>query len=84
MELEGVVQNGMFVPDDAATMPEEGSRVRARFESVPAGPPKADDPPADPPKTFGERYARFCGIITDAPEDLASQHEHYRLGTPKR
>jgi hypothetical protein len=42
MELEGVVQNGAFVPDDTATMPEEGSRVRARFEPVPAEPPKAE------------------------------------------
>ena len=32
--------------------------------------------------TFGKRYARF--LIKGLPNDLASQHEHYRLGTPKR
>jgi hypothetical protein len=32
--------------------------------------------------TFGERYGRF--LIKGLPADLASQHEHYRLGTPKR
>jgi hypothetical protein len=34
-------------------------------------------------KTFGERYKQFLGAI-EGPSDLASQHEHYRLGTPKR
>ncbi len=33
---------------------------------------------------FGDRYARFLGAVDDAPSDLASQHDHYRLGTPKR
>ena len=84
MELEGVVQNGVFVPDDAATMPDEGSRVRARFEPVPADPPKAEEPPVEKPRTFGEVFARFKGILKGLPEDMASQHEHYRLGTPKR
>lgn len=70
MELEGVMENGVIVPDDANALP-EGTRVR--IEAL----------PADKQKTFGERYAAFCGAI-DAPEDLATQHEHYRLGTPKR
>ena len=52
----------------------DGTRVR--IEPVP--------PPAEKPKTFGDYFAEFCGVITDAPADLASQHEHYRLGTPKR
>ncbi len=33
---------------------------------------------------FGERYKRFLGALDKLPEDLASQHEHYRLGTKKR
>jgi hypothetical protein len=71
MELEGVVHNGVVVPDDASAL-EEGTRVRIACL------------PAEKPKTFGERYKEFCGAIKDAPEDLAAQHEHYRLGTPKR
>jgi hypothetical protein len=35
-------------------------------------------------ETFGERYGRFLGAVKDLPADLASQHEHYRLGKDKR
>jgi hypothetical protein len=34
--------------------------------------------------TFGQRYARFLGVVDRLPTDLASQHDHYRLGTTKR
>lgn len=34
--------------------------------------------------TFDQRYERFLGAIEGLPEDLADQHDHYRLGTPKR
>lgn len=71
MELEGVVQNGVIVPDDATALP-EGMRVSI----APL--------PASKPKTFGERMARFKGILHGLPTDLAAQHDHYRLGTPKR
>jgi hypothetical protein len=71
MELEGVVRNGVIVPDDATTLT-EGSRVRI----TPA--------PLEKPKSFGERYAQFKGAIPELPGDLAAQHDHYRLGTPKR
>lgn len=71
MELEGVVHNGVVVPDDATELT-EGMRVR-----ITPAPPEA-------PKTFGERYARFKGAIPGLPADLAEHHEHYRLGTPKR
>ena len=54
MELEGVVQNGVIVLDGETALP-EGTRVR--IEPV----------PAEKPKTFGERMARFCGAIKDAP-----------------
>ena len=71
MELEGVVHNGVIVPDNATALP-EGTRVRIspslREESRP----------------FGERFAQFKGAAPGLPEDLAQQHDHYRLGTPKR
>ena len=71
MELEGVVQNAVIVPDDPIALP-EGTRVRItpvlQIE----------------PRPFGERFAQFKGAIHDLPEDLAEQHDHYRLGTPKR
>ena len=69
MELEGVVHNGVIVPDDATALA-EGTRVRIT--------------PAETTRSFGERYAQFKGAAPGLPEDLASQHDHYRLGTPKR
>ncbi len=71
MELEGVVRNGVIVPDNATGL-EEGTRVRINIA------------PTDPPQSFGQRFAQFKGAADDLPEDLATQHEHYRLGTPKR
>lgn len=71
MELEGIVHNGVIVPDDAAALP-EGARVRIIVA------------PVEGPRTFGERFRNFKGALHDLPVDLAAQHEHYRLGTPKR
>jgi hypothetical protein len=71
MELEGVVCNGVIVPDDATVLP-EGTRVR--ISRAPAG----------KPRPFGERFAKFKGSLPGLPTDLAKQHDHYRLGTPKR
>ena len=71
MELEGVVHNGVIIPDDATALP-EGTRVRIS----PA--------PQEKPKPFGERFAQFKGAIPSLPPDLAEHHDHDRLGTPKR
>ena len=71
MELEGVVHNGVVVPDDAATLP-EGTRVTIRPATTDKVPP------------FGERFAQFKGAVSDLPTDLAAQHDHYRRRTPKR
>lgn len=71
MEIEGVVHNGVIVPDDATGLP-EGTRVRI----APV--------PQETPKPFGERFAHFKGAVPGLPEDLAAQHDHYRLGTPTR
>jgi hypothetical protein len=71
MELEGVMHDGVIVPDDATALP-EGTRVR-----ITALPPEK-------PRPFGERFAQFRGAVPDLPDDLAEQHEHYRLGMPKR
>jgi hypothetical protein len=71
MELEGVVQNGVIVPDDASTLP-EGTRVRI------------SPVPQETPRPFGERFSQFRGVVSGLPADLAKQHDHYRLGTPKR
>jgi hypothetical protein len=66
VELEGVVHNGVIVPDDATSLP-EGMRVRI----TPA--------PLEATRPFGERFAQFKGAVPDLPADLAEQHDHYRL-----
>jgi len=71
MELEGVVHNGVIVPDDATEV-SEGTRVR----TTPV--------PPENPKPFGERFAQFKGAAPVLPTDLADQHDHYRLGIPKQ
>jgi hypothetical protein len=71
MELEGVVRNGVIVPDAESALP-DGTRVKISLPQGAGG------------KTFGERFARFKGAIPDLPTDLAKQHDHYRLGTLKR
>lgn len=39
------------------------------------------DPSAQP---FGSRYAKFIGVVKDAPADLAANHDHHLYGSPKR
>jgi hypothetical protein len=60
MEIEGVVHNGVIVPDDATALP-EGTRVRITPE------------PVEEPKSFGERFAQFKGAVPGLPADLAGQ-----------
>jgi hypothetical protein len=71
MELEGVVHNGVILPDDASALT-EGMRVRIS----PALQQEF--------RPFGERFAEFKGVVPGLASDLAEQHDHYRLGTPKR
>jgi hypothetical protein len=71
MELEGVVHNGVIVPDDARAF-SEGTCVRIE-------PLKAAEKP-----TFGHLFGDLVVDCPDLPTDLAAQHGHSRLGTPKR
>jgi hypothetical protein len=72
MELEGVVSNGVIIPDSPTTLP-EGTRVRIS-PAISSG----------KPQPFGKRYLQFKGTIPGLPTDLAAQHDHHRLGTPRR
>jgi hypothetical protein len=71
MQLQGVVHGGVIVPEGGAPLP-EGTRVTIIVGSTEA------------PKTFGERFGQFKAAADGLPADLAEQHDHYRLGTPKR
>lgn len=61
----------VIVPDEPlALLP--GQRLRLEIETI-----EADEP----------RFAELLELdadISDAPSDLASQHDHYLYGTPKR
>ncbi len=71
MELEGVVHNGVVVLDDAQALA-EGTRVRVEPVKV------------CKQTTFGQLFGDLIVDCPDLPTDLAAQHEHYRLGKPKR
>ena len=71
MKLEGVVHNGVIVPDDSQVL-SEGTRVRIELVST------------SKKSTFGELFGDLVVDCADLPTDLAAQHDHYRLGTPKR
>jgi hypothetical protein len=70
----GRVQNGKVVPEPGSRLP-EGELVR--IEPV-LGPLPADTGSADPADDLG-KFAVRTGIT-----DLASQHDHYASGAPKR
>ena len=70
MTLEGIVQNGMIVFDQGATLP-DGTRVTVVAEAVPQA-----------PRTAKELLMQFAGCMTDLPSDLARNHDHYLHGTP--
>ena len=71
----GKVQNGKIVPEPGARLA-EGSTVR--IEPVEATTPPAQVNGTDPADDLG-RFSVPTGIA-----DLASQHDHYCSGAPKR
>jgi hypothetical protein len=76
MELDGVVQNGVIVPQGDCPLA-DGTKVRV---VVPDAPPKAE--------TVGDRLTRlaerFKSERPDLPADYSVNFEHYLYGTPKR
>jgi hypothetical protein len=77
MELEGVVQNGVIVPEGGHALP-EGTKVRIQ----------TDGPQPSPGPSVWERLRQFAEECEqqppDLPADYAVNHHHYRHGTPKR
>jgi hypothetical protein len=80
MELHGTVGDGVIVPDNAAELPVKGTRVRIEEDPIPVTKSVQNSEMT----SFATQFAQYRGAILDAPADLASQHDHYRLGTPKR
>ena len=71
MSITAVVEKNSIKLPPGVHLP-DGTSVRVEPIAAPA------------PATFGQRYAGFIGIVTDAPRDLAENHDHYLYGTVKR
>jgi hypothetical protein len=76
MTLRGTIENGRLVLDDGEGLP-NGTRVDVRVRSggsKAAGRSKGVDP-----------LAKLASrAVTTGVSDLASEHDHYAYGTPKR
>jgi len=72
MTFRGHMQNGVVILDEPAVLP-EGCAVRVELEQ-----------PADDIRSLREGLLAFAGTVTDWPQDMARNHDHYIHGTPKR
>jgi hypothetical protein len=78
MTINGHVENGKIVLDDAVPLA-EGMRVRVELLGSAAEQPAEESIP-----TLNERYKSFIGIVDDLPPDFARDHDHYLHGHPKK
>lgn len=74
MTLLGHVKNGRIELDEPLSLP-EGAKVQIELLD-------GQDHTGAP--TLSEKLLRYAGRITDAPSDLAAQHDHYLHGTAKK
>jgi len=68
MTYLGHVENGVIVLDEANDLP-DGTEVRVEEVKRP---------------THAELFKDFIGCLSDLPEDMADNHDHYIHGTRKR
>jgi predicted DNA-binding antitoxin AbrB/MazE fold protein len=74
MTLLGHIRNGRIELDQPLSLP-EGTKVKIEI---------LDGTQEITGQSLGERLLKYAGRITDAPSDLADQHDHYLHGTPKK
>jgi hypothetical protein len=77
MTLHGQVRGGVIVFDPPVNLP-EGADVQVQVLQ-----PEAQQPSAELPSLY-DRLKPFVGAAKGLPADLATQHDHYLYGTPKR
>jgi len=70
MMYRGHVQGGKVIFDEQVTLP-EGTIVR--IEPIRGA----------STRTLAERFRDVIGSVSDLPEDMAKNHDHYIHGTPK-
>ena len=76
MTLLGHIKNGRIELDQPLSLP-EGAKVQIEVLA------NVDQQEVDG-QSLGEKLLKYAGRITDAPADLAEQHDHYLHGTPKK
>lgn len=80
MVIQAVYENGVFRPSEPVALP-ESCQVELVFREKTA---------ADSQANAGASLAKLAAIAAahpenpDQPADLATQHDHYLYGTPKR
>ena len=73
MIFPGLMQNGVVVFPGPVAIP-DGTTVHVEIVPTPA---------QSEPATMLD-LLEFAGIVTDWPEDMAENHDHYIHGAPKR
>jgi hypothetical protein len=78
MEHRGHVVDRVIVLDDGSSLP-EGTEVRVQPVKKPGKKPtkKSKTP-------LGQQLMRFAGIAKGLPTDLATNHDHYLHGRPRK
>jgi hypothetical protein len=74
----GTFRGGVVVPDSPHDIP-DGTRVR--YEAIPAN---AESNLYPDGKSLLADFEDLIVDCPDLPSDLSTQHDHYRLGVPKR
>jgi hypothetical protein len=77
VELEGVVQNGVIIPEGGCPLP-DGTKVRITSEAVTQPPVRTL---SEKLRQLAEKYEK---LPCDLPEDLSVKYDHYIHGTPIR
>lgn len=69
--------NGSLELDGGIALPP--GPVRVTVESA-----AREQSPTEPRKTLAERFRDVIGCVSDLPNDMAVNHDHYLYGTPKK
>lgn len=72
MALSGIIKNGQIELESPLHLL-EGTRVTVVIELAEAI-----------PQTAKELLVQYSGCMSELPEDLARNHDHYLHGTPKK
>jgi len=76
MTLLGHVKDGRIELDHPLSLP-EGAKVQIELLV-------GEEQPNGAGESLADKLLSYAGRISDAPSDLAAQHDHYLHGTPKK